>query len=223
MKRICLFLLILCLTVILPKHSSAESLNQYRFPGQKGIIWAWNGSWDIGDGTFEGGIGYKHWIANRVALKSFFTLAKTDETIVNEDDGYPPEYRLRENNFSILTGMEDHFWNRGRLSFLLGGGLLFKTSSSKTDYVVYDPQPDEIKGVKSNQNTLGIQSVLGVEYFFTKNLSLSGQYQIDFSCEKISDKYIYWGEPAESQPQKQKTTTWNLGISTSLLVLTVYL
>jgi hypothetical protein len=223
MKKFSFLLLLLFLTSSLANYTSAEVTHQYRYRGQNGIIFAWNGSWHLGVGTFEGGIGYKHWISNQVALKSFLNFGKSDETIVNEDDGYPPEYRLRESSFSLLTGAEDHFWNRGRLSFLLGGGILFKTSSSKTDYIVNDPAPDEIKEVKSRKNTWGAQSTMGVEYFFTKNLSLSGQYQIDFSLEKESLKFIYWGIPAESQSRKQKTTTWNLDISTSLLILTIYL
>jgi hypothetical protein len=223
MKRFSFLLLLLFLTVSLVSYSSAEDSYQFRYPGRSGIILAWNGSWDIGVGTFEGGIGYKHWTSNRVALKSFLNFGKTDETIVNEDDGYPPEYRLRESSFSLLTGAEDHFWNRGRLSFFFGGGILFKMSSSKTNYIIDDPVPDEIKEVKSHKNTWGAQSTMGVEYLFTKNLSLSGQYQIDFSLEKESLKFIYWGISTESQSRKQKTTTWNLDISTSLLMLTIYL
>ena len=222
MKKISFLLLFLLFSILLVNSTQAETPQQYGHRGQDGIILAVRGSWDIGVGTIEGGIGYKYWISDRLAIKSFLTFGKTDTTIVYYNNGHPPEQRFREKSFSLLTGIENHFWNRGRLSFFYGGGILFKTSSSKIDYTPYD-HLKEIKGVRSNKNIFGIQSTLGVEYFFNKRLSLSGQYQIDFSIEKGSQKYILVGEPEVTQPRKQKITTWNLGISTSALILTIYL
>lgn len=222
MKTFSFLLLFLLLTTALVNSTQAETMQQYGYRGQDGIILVVRGSWDIGVGTIEGGVGYKYWISDRLAIKSFLTFGKTDTTIVYYDNGYPPEQRVREKSFSLLTGIEDHFWNRGRLSFFYGGGILFKTSSSKIDYTPYD-HLNEIKGVRSNKNIFGIQSTLGVEYFFTKRLSLSGQYQIDFSFEKESRKNILVGGPEVTEPRKEKITTWNLGISTSALILTIYL
>ncbi len=221
MKRISflpLFLIILSVN-----SAQAEVPQQDGHIGQDGIILAVRGSWDIGVGSIEGGVGYKHWISDRLAIKSFLTFGKKDTTIVYYDNGYPPEQRVREKSFSLSAGAEDHFWNRGRLSFFYGGGILFKTSSLKIDNTLYDPNPTEIKGVRSNKNIFGIQSTLGIEYFFTKRLSLSGQYQVDFSFEKESRKNILVGEPEVTEPREQKTTTWNLGVSTSALILTIYL
>jgi len=222
MKKFSFLPLFSFLTLFLVNSAQAETPQQYGYRGQDGIILAVRGSWDIGVGTIEGGVGYKHWISDRLAIKSFLTFGKTDTIIVYYDNGYPPEQRVREKSFSLLTGIEDHFWNRGRLSFFYGGGILFKTSSSKIDYTPYD-HLNEIKGARSNKNIFGIQSTLGVEYFFNKRLSLSGQYQIDFSIEKGSQKYILVDAPGVSQPRKEKITTWNLGVSTSALILTIYL
>ena len=223
MKKLCFLPLFLLLTILLVNSTQAETPQLYGHRGQDGIILAVRGFWDIGVGSIEGGIGYKHWISKRVTLKSFLAFGKTDTTIVYYDDGYPPEQRVREKSFSLLAGAEDHFWKQGRLSFFYGGGILFKTASFKIDYTLYDPLPDEIKGVRSSKNVFGIQSTLGAEYFFTKRLSLSGRYQIDFSFEKESRKTILVGGPEVTQPRKQKITTWNLGVSTSALILTIYL
>ena len=222
MKKISPLILVLSLIAPFASYASEEISNQYSYPGQNGILLAWNGSWDVGVGTFAGGIGYKHWISHMVAFESFLTLGKTDENIFNEDS-YPPEYRLREQFFSIIAGVENHFWTRGRLSFMFGGGFLLRASNSRFDYVEDYPYEDELKQTKTTQNVYGLQSNIGLEYFFTKNLSLSGQYQMNFSLEKKTDKFIYWSMPAGAQPQKQKTTTWSIGLSTSLLMLTIYL
>lgn len=223
MKKFSFLALLLLLTFALVNSIQAEASQQYGQSGQHGIILALRGSWDIGVGSVEGGFGYKHWISKCWAIKSFLTFGKTDTTIVNEDDGYQPKYRLRDKSFSLLTGAADHFWNKARLSFFLGGGILFKTSSSKIDYTSDNPTPGEIEGVRSNKNIFGVQSTLGLEYFFTRRLSLSGQYQIDFSLEKESLRNILVGGPEVTQPRKQKITTWNLDTSTSSLILTIYL
>lgn len=218
------FLSLFILLLIPSVHSTqAETSQQYGYRGQHGIILALRGSWDVGVGSVEGGFGYKHWISKSWAIKSFLTFGKTDTTFVYGDDGYPEEQRVREKSFSLLTGAEDHFWNKGRLSFFYGGGILFKTSSSEIDYALDNPTPGEIKGVKSNKNIFGVHSTLGLEYFFTKRLSLSGQYQIDFSLEKESLRNILVGGLEVTQPGKQKITTWNLNTSTSALILTIYL
>lgn len=215
MKKISFLPLFLLFLNLLVNSTHAETPQQYGYRGQDGIILAVRGSWDIGVGTIEGGIGYKYWMSDRLAIKSFLTFGKTDTTILYYDNGYPLEQRVREKSFSLLTGIEDHFWNRSRLSFFYGGGILFKTSSSKIDYTPYD-HLNEIKGVRSNKNIFGIQSTLGVEYFFTKRLSISGQYQIDFSFVKESRRNILVAG-------KEKITAWNLGVSTSALILTIYL
>ena len=223
MKKLSFLLLFLVLITILVNSVQAEPPKQYGYKGQNGILLALRGSWDIGVGSVEGGFGYKHWMSDRLAIKSFLTFGKTDTNIVYGDDGYPEEQRLREKSFSLLIGAEDHFWKRGRLSFFYGGGILFKISSSKIDHTLDNPTPGEIKRVRSNKNIFGVQSTLGLEYFLTKRISLSGQYQIDFSLEKESLKSILVDGPEVTQPRKQKVTTWNLGISTSSLILTIYL
>jgi len=222
MKRFSFLFLLLCLTIGSIDYIQAETPQRYRHPGRNGIILAWNGSWDLGIGSTEGGIGYKRWISGRVAIKSFVTFGKVDTTIVYYDNGYPPGYRLKEKSFSLLAGAEDHFWRRGRLSFFFGGAVQFKTSYSRIDYTLDYPYPFDIDDVKMSKNIFGIQASFGLEYFFSKRLSLSGQYQIDLSLEKGSRKDTLVGGPEVTQPEKQKITTWNLGTSTSMLILTIY-
>jgi hypothetical protein len=217
------FSLLLFLPLVLIASVQAEPVQRHGNRGQDGVVFAIRGSWDVGAGTIEAGIGYKHWISERLAIKSFLTFGKTDTTLVFYDDGYPPEQRVREKSFCLLAGVEDHIWKRGRLSFFYGGGIQFKTSSSEIDYTLYDPVPGETEGIRSSKNVFGIQSTLGVECFLTKRLSLSGQYQTDFSLEKESRKNILVGGPGVPQSTKQKITTWNLGQSTSAFMLTIYL
>ncbi len=221
MKKACF--LLFPLIPFLINSSQAETLQQYGSRGKDGIILAVRGSWDIGVGSIEGGIGYKYWMSDRLAVKSFLTFGKTDTTIVHYDDGYPPEQRVKEKSFSLLAGVEDHIWKQGRLSFFYGGGIQFRTSSSKIDNTLHDPHPGEIKAIRSSENVFGIQSTLGIECFLTKRLSLSGQYQTDFSLAKESRKNVLVGGPGVPESTKQKITTWNLGLNTSALILTIYL
>ncbi|MGB2770628.1 MAG: hypothetical protein WBC88_12960 [Candidatus Zixiibacteriota bacterium] len=213
-------LLFICLSIASVDVTQAENTPEYRYPGREGIILAWNGSWDLGVSTFEGGIGYKRWISERVAVKTFVTLGRIDTVIVPDEDSYPPEYRLKEKSFSVRAGIEDHFWDRGRLSFFYGGVARFKTSSAKMDYEPY--LSFEIDEEKITANVFAIQGSLGLEYFFSKRLSLSGWYQIDLSLGKQSRKETLVEGVNRPQPLEQKTTTWSIGTGTSLLTLTIY-
>jgi predicted porin len=188
---------------IIPSNTSADNLNKYRHPGQKGIIFAWNGSWDIGNGTFEGGIGYKHWLSNSWAVKSYLAYKKEDIPDVNN---YDP-VRAKQESFSILVGAEDHFRSRSRLSFFLGGSVQFKTSSLK--YRVAFPH-GMFAEIDSHKHIWGVQFSLGTEYFINKRISLLGQYQIDLSSTE------------EWVRNRLDSVSYNLGTSTSLLMLTIY-
>jgi hypothetical protein len=204
MKRSYLFLLILCLMAIISSNTSAENLNKYRHPGQKGIIFAWNGSWDFGNGTFKGGIGYKHWLSGSFAVKTFFTYSKEDAPHVNN---YYPDTRVKRESFSILVGAEDHFRSQSRLSFFLGGSVQFKASSLKyTDVFPYGMFVE----IESHEHIWGGQLSLGMEHFISKRISLLGQYQIDLTLTEE-----WFGNRLDS-------VSYNLDTSTSLLMLTIY-
>lgn len=220
MKKFAFLLLSFYLMVAWADSLQAETPFKYRCAGRDGIILAWNGSWDLGISTFEGGIGYKRWISERIAVKTFVTFGRIDTVIIPEEHFYPPEYRLKEKSFSVRAGIEDHFWNRGRLSFFCGGVARFKTSSTKMDYEPY--LPFEIDKEKITANVFAVQGLVGLEYFFSKRLSLSGWYQIDLSLGKQSRKETLVQGVNRPQPREQKTTTWSLGTGTSLLTLTIY-
>jgi hypothetical protein len=222
MKKNLFLTLFLFWTSGLAFTARAEPPKQYRYGGLDGISLAWNGSWDVGVGTFEGGFGYKRWLSDRLAVKSFLAFGKVDTTMILVDFYPPVSYRIKEKSFSLLIGLEDHFWRRDRLSFFWGGSVRFSTSSSEINYsTLYDPPIEMIE--ESTKDVYTVQTSLGLEYFLYRRLSISGQYLIDLSFEKQYFRGGYIDRINLSQTQKQKTTSWNLGTGTSLLMFTVYL
>jgi hypothetical protein len=223
MRRFTFVLLILFQVLVVTNCAWSEVSDRYRYPGQNGIVVAWNGSWDIGPETTKGKVGYKYWLSNRLALKSLVTLEKTDKTTMDDTPEFPFGNRLRETKFSVLIGLENHFWRRDRLSFFFGSGIMPWILSSRTDDIEAAHLPLGYKWLKSNSYAFYIENTVGVEYFFAKNMSLSGQYYLYFSYTEKSDRFVTWNMPAGSSPQKRKMNTWNLFLSTSYLMFTFYL
>jgi hypothetical protein len=222
MKRFTFLLLILFLVPVVTSYGWAEVSDRYRYPGQNGIVVAWNGSWDFGPEKTKGKVGYKFWFSHRLALKSFVSLERTDKTIVDYTCEFPIENRLQETKFSILIGLENHFWRSDRLSFFFGSGIMPWFSFSRTDDVAAVHVPQWNKWLKSNIYAFYIENTVGVEYFFARNMSLTGQHYLYFSYAEQSDRFVTWNMPEGSSPQKRKTNTWNLFLSTSYLEFTFY-
>jgi hypothetical protein len=222
MKKNLFLILFLLWSIGFAAITRAEPPKQYRYGGLNGITLVWNGSWEVGVGSFEGGIGYKRWISDRVVIKSFLIFGKVDTTIIN-DEYFPTYYRLKEKSFSLLAGLEDHFWRRNRLSFFWGGSFQFSTISSKIDYSSQFEPPIGLEEESISRNIYTIQALLGLEYFLFKHLSISGQYLIDLSLVKQSRKGILVDYIHTLRTETQKTTSWSLSTGTSLLMFTVYL
>jgi len=204
MSKTAFSLLLLAGVLVSAGNASAESSrDRYRHGGRNGIILFWNGSWDLGVGSVESGIGYKRWFSDKLAAKTFVSVSKTDTTF-HFEDYYPiQEVRIRKTQFSALVGAEVHFWSRERLSFFAGGAIQFRLLRSTRDE--YGGSRFTILGLKEETTTYGIQGSLGVEYFLFRSVSLQVGYQVDSSMTDIRGR-----------------GTWSLSTSTSSLIVTLY-
>lgn len=202
MSKVIFLLVLLGWAIALADKAGAETPNSYRYSNRNGIILMWNGSWDLGAGSTEGGIGYKRWISEKVTVKTIIAIAKTETTIIH-DDIYPDrKTRIRERKFSALIGVEDHLWKRDRLSLFVGGTFQFRFLRSTIDE---EEGRFPVLGLKDDSNTYSIQGSVGVEYFLFRSLSFQAGYQVDASMVEAPGR-----------------RTWSLDISTSSLTITLY-
>jgi hypothetical protein len=202
MSRVIFLLFLLGWAITSADEVEGETPDSYRHSNRNGIILMWNGSWNLGAGSTEGGIGYKRWISEKLTIRTIIAIAKTETTIIY-DDFYPERRtRIRERKFSALIGVEDHLWSRDRLSFFIAGAFQFRFLRSKIDQ---DESRFPVLSLKDDSNTYSLQGSVGLEYFVFRSLSLQVGYQVDVSR-------------IEAPGRK----TWNLGVSTTSLTVTFY-
>ena len=191
--------------------------------GDKGLCFSVSGLSTVSIGQYEGGIGGKYWISNKLALISsigFSAQRQTSSSIADYTDS-----KYTTSTFSIFGGVEDHFFIKKKISPYLGGGLRFSIARSTS----YDPIPKEnppptaTKKYTSDTWSAGVRGSIGIEFFFSDWVSLAGQYQIDYNTRSTTNKRILVGGESVNDSYGNKYTSFTLGTSTSSLVATFYI
>lgn len=203
--------------------SSAQETSAKGHKGDKGISFSVSGLSYVGLGQFEGGIGGKYWISNKLALVSSAGVKAFKITSTSPHLNYS-DSKSTYSRFSLFAGVEDHFLVNKRLSPYFGGGIDF-SFSSRADYAGLprdNPPPGRTKKDKTTTNTFGIRGLCGIEYFFADWVSLAGQYRISYFYEKTTSRRTLVEGPGVIQPREQKRTATTLGLGTSSLVVTFY-
>lgn len=202
--------------------SAEESGTSHK--GDKGISFSVSGLSSVGIGLFEGGVGGKYWISEKLAIITSLGVSAQRITQTSSHPDYT-DTKTTFSRFSLFCGVEDHFFTKNKVSPYLGGGIRFSTSSSTkySSIPIHNPPPYATKKEKISTGTFGIRGFCGIEYFFAEWVSLAGQYQIDYFYEKTTRKRILVGGSGVTQPPKYKQTRTTLGLGTSSLVATFYI
>lgn len=203
--------------------SSAQEISAKSHKGDKGISFSVSGLSYVGLGQFEGGIGGKYWISNKLALTSSIGISAYKTTSTSSYSNYS-DSKSTYSRFSLFVGVEDHFFVKKRLSPYFGGGIDFRFSS-RVDYAGLprdNPPPGRTKKDKTTTNTFGIRGLCGIEYFLADWVSLAGQYRISYFYEKTTSRRTLVKGPGVIQPRERKHTATTLGLGTSSLVVTFY-
>lgn len=128
---------------------------------------------------------------------------------INLITGMNPEANLvtKESGFSIRPGFEKHFAGTDRLSPYLGAEIVFSSSKTKISRdtivasnftgTVYDtssvdlsvsaPWTTQTLGTSYGSKTFGVNLIAGMDYYFTKNLSLGAEFGFGFYSTKYTD------------------------------------
>lgn len=175
-------------------------------PNSKAMLFTFKGLSSMEAGDFNGGIGAKYYLSSSTALRvglEFMTasvaLPANPEALLNQTgiDG-----SASATKFGISAAVEYHLLPT-RVSPYVGGGI--GISSGSTEYknpVVNDPPPRVQIQQTTDKNfpvdTLGVTlnpgfemnvgGIVGVEFFITKEISLSAEYQLFYSTTSFSDE-----------------------------------
>jgi hypothetical protein len=205
------------------EKSVVSSKSAHDHKGDKGLCFSVSGLSSVGIGQYEGGIGGKYWISNKMALVSSIGFNFQSKVQDNSSTGYTNSKRSSV-KFSPFVGIEDHFFVN-KLSPYIGVGIGFSTNSTIDNYriPIINPPPGLTKKYKTIINSYKFRCSCGIEYFFAKWVSLTGQYQMDYYYETNTRQATLVAGPGVTQPKKEKINLTTFGMGTSVLVATFYI
>lgn len=128
---------------------------------------------------------------------------------INLVTGMNPEANLvtKESGFSIRPGFEKHLAGTERLSPYFGAEIVFSSSKTKmtrdtivvsdftttltdtisNDVTISAPWTTRSLGTTYGSKTFGVNLIAGMDYYFTKNLSLGAEFGFGFYSTKYTD------------------------------------
>ena len=226
MKKLLFFLI--CLSLLL-NSAFGEPCSIKPEKGTKGLSFSVRGLGSLGVGGVGAGIGGKYWRSEKLAYKlSFGFSGRKSSYDPTSRPGYSKE-KYFFGNFSILPGFEYHYFPTKRISPYWGGGLSFSITRETRKYSLPISTPIPI-GTRTGWTSWlfsgGAYISLGIEWFIIKNLSIAGDYQVNFNYQHRELREFL--VPGQIQvvvfPDKRKITYNDLSLTwgTSSLIATFY-
>jgi hypothetical protein len=201
---------------------SSKSANSHK--GDKGLCFSVSGLSTVSIGQYEGGIGGKYWVSNKMALIGSIGGNAQKQTSSSTAANYT-DSKYTASTCSFFAGVEDHFFIKNKISPYLGGGMRFGIGryTSYNSLPKDNPPPTATKKTTRSSWSVGVRGSFGIEFFFADWVSLSGQYQIDYNTGSTTNKAILVSGESATNPNDYKYTSFTLGTSTSSLVATFYI
>jgi len=204
-------------------NSSLAKEPELQNKGKWGVSLSVSGLDDLGIGLYQGGIGFKYWRSNSFVLKSILGFSGRRSTSQSPDPDYT-DTKTNQGSFGLYLGTEFHFSPDSKFSPYFYTGLNFRTSATTYHYSIpkLNPPPSRTKKRRISSNSFGLDGAVGLEYFFSKRLSLAAEYQSSLSFQTDKEKRTLVPGPGITQPRELKSTSTTIGTSTSSLILTLY-
>jgi len=216
-----LVLIFVCLAQIVSAQNDESNFDE----GSKALLFQFSGFSDLGANSYMGGIGGKYFLTPTMAVRGGlqFSSLKQEEPF-NPAPGTTETGKDGELSASILglSGAIELHLNARRISPFFGGGVAFRTASSKEKTVVTDPNPQTTIKNEFGYTELEFFALAGAEFFlYKKMISLSAEYQLGYAKRSFKDEEITTGNVTVTNKQGSLSA---LGITTSgMLTLAVYL
>jgi len=222
MRKVSLVFIVLGLSVFLLNVSAANEPPMDK-KGKWGISLSTSGLSNLGIGLYQGGIGVKHWFSNGFALRTILGIGARSNTLESINPGYTDE-KTTQGSFSLNLGTVFHFLQDYKFSPYFYTGTNFTTTATTYYYSIQEqnPPPGRIEKRHISTNSFGMDAGIGLEYFFNKHFSLTGEYLLSLAFQTDKDKTTVVPGPGITQPAVRKISSTTFGAKTSSLILTVY-
>ncbi|MCK4547908.1 MAG: hypothetical protein KAW17_10760 [Candidatus Eisenbacteria sp.] len=190
---------------------------------EKGLEFGFSGLSNIGVNVVKkGSIGIKKWMGNDNYGILRFGFGMTSDTDEATQDGVT-DYKVGSTEFDVAVGVQHNMGCCGNCLVPYVGGLVkVDRTSSYTEPTVQENIPaGSIVTTKTTSSTLGLDLMcfVGGEWFFTKCMSLSGEYTFGFGRSSTKgETEIHGADNTES-----KSSGWDFGpFKTANVRLTMY-
>jgi len=219
------FLLSLFLLMFISSLSFAQQNQGYFKAGSKALLFEFSGLADLGAGSYNGGLGGKYFLTNKMAIRGSLQFMDISQEIPYQGDGGLDGTR-DVNLFGISGALEVHF-DTSRVNPYFGGGVGFAISSTERKTAAADiTQQITVKNDVDGElgyfggTQLSIFAMLGVEVFIIDQLSLAAEYRLGYTYISQKDQEVTQGTTTVTTRQGSIT---GLGLQSSgALILSVY-
>jgi hypothetical protein len=217
--------ILLILIILICSISSVQAGDPYFKKQSKALLFEFSGLDNLGANSFNGGIGGKYFINNRMAVRGSLQFMTIDETIPFQGTG-GFDGEAQADRFGISAAIEVHF-DTSRVNPYFGGGLGIAFTSTESRTAEADPT-DQVVIKNDTDGEFGyyggteftLFGMIGVEIFIFDKLSLAAEYRLGYGNNSRKDMEVTQGNT---------TTTFEQGSikgfgleSSGALILAVY-
>lgn len=164
--------------------SMAQDMTAPNAAGTKAILFSFSGLSDLGAGDYNGGIGAKYFLTAPIAIRAGLQLSSASQEIKTTLASGGKDGSNSAMSIGFILGAEYHI-AFNRVSPYIGGVANFSMASTKEVLPVNVANGPEVTRENVNpqlgispENSFTIAGLGGVEFFITKDLSLSAEYQL---------------------------------------------
>ncbi len=180
MKKLITIALVL---LLVPFLLQAQDASSKRSAGDKALLFSLNGLGNLGAGNYMGGVGFKYYFSNTMALRASLGFGSSSETKKAPSSSQADE-KTTDMAFSIAPGIVVDLVHNSAVVGYVGGQIMYTMSSNTVE------NPNYVKDTKTEVtgNTFGAGVFLGAEWYPWNNVSLSAEYLLGFSTTSGKNK-----------------------------------
>jgi hypothetical protein len=198
--------------------------------GSKAMLFTFSGLSFLGAGAYNGGVGVKYFLTSNIGLRGSLIGGYGSQTVKTTLTSGGKDGSNSGSTIGIALGAEYHL-TFARVSPFIGGTGMFSSTSTKQVIPVNVVGGSETtdKNLSTQLTfvpgkTLSLGGIGGVEFFITKELSLSAEYQLGYAFPigyTTTHTVVTGGVTQETKTDVEGIT--RLGITnTGALTLAVY-
>ena len=190
MQRALAVLVVLALLVSVSQAADPKPITK---SGTMALLFDLGGLANLSAGTYQGGLGFKYFIGNNMAIRAGLGFSTTSATVKNPTSPTPAgqldESKLSDMSFSIVPGFQYYLLQTGPLAGYAGAQISFKSTSRTREGSATDAEgfAKDHKFTKSTTE-FGLSVFGGFEWFPWSNISFSGEYRIGFGSSSTTEE-----------------------------------